>query len=58
MFTTKREKTLAIVLGGTLAVVVLWQLVQNTLLQPIVVLQQDIRSSNFQQQELKILQLF
>jgi hypothetical protein len=53
MLTTKREKTLAIVLGGSLAVVVLWQLVHNTLLQPIVVLQQDIRSSNFQQQELE-----
>ena len=53
MLTTKREKTLAIVLGGSLAVVFLWQLVHNTLLQPIVVLQQDIRSSNFQQQELE-----
>lgn len=52
MFRTQREKTLAAVFGGALSAVILWQCVGQYAFQPITGLQQQIRGTSAQQEEL------
>ncbi len=53
MLKTKREKTLAIVLGSAMGALAMWQVLGSAVLQPFMTLKHDIRSATVRHQELE-----